>query len=274
MRIKTFISGRDQVDEARRTIHLDYQVAPSRSRQKWTPEEMFALHVRKVLMALARHRQANGTPIGNLTSWVTVAADISAALHGAVTERTVEAMCVRMGIPLSEKSRLIIAPIAARAAASQSASGYRSFKMMDGETVGQFVELTSKEREALGIKKIGAVDESKDDRRKRLNRERQASRRSGVGGGGVSKTPLPASATKPWEEYGISRSLWYAEGFNKLDKNVTLSVLEGKRDKLVQNPGKRDGKVQKQRDKNSPDEAPRESVTEKVQKAEYRSKNR
>lgn len=239
MRSKTFIASRENTDHARKIIRLDYQDGagtPSRRHKEWTPEEMFALSVRKALKGLARHRRAQGKSVGHLPAWITVAADISAALHGTVTDRTVEAICVSIGIDLRDGTQQIIAPIAARAAAARRAAGSQHFKMMDGEAVGLFVELTSDERTLLGIRNIGSIDENKDDRRKRLDRERQRRKREA---GGATPRPQSAAQSKPWEDKGISRSTYHRRKA-KWDENVTLSVYKGNVDETVSNSGKAD----------------------------------
>ncbi|AVA22488.1 hypothetical protein [Rhizobium sp. NXC24] len=89
--------------------------------------------------------------------------------------------------------------------------------MLGAEATAKLLHVTMKERNALGLKTIGACDLSSEDRKavaKELKRERDRSRqeRKRREQGMLNRSSQEATtlaATKPWEAEGISRRTWF-----------------------------------------------------------------
>lgn len=206
-------------------------LAPSQSKQKFTLIEMAGLCYRKVLRALVILRREDGVVIEDMAAWLTVAADIAAAIFGhRVTVANVEGQCVFMGI---EVDKAAIVPFHARAAQWRRAESYAP---LSGDEVARLVHLSWRERDALiernvrGATRLGSFDESSEERRKRKDRDRKAGQRA------ETHSPRPPKA---WEVLGLKRSTYYYHRSSWTDP-VHSSLKEGNADKTSLSPGKAD----------------------------------
>jgi len=97
---------------------------------------------------------------------------------------------------------------------------YRRRKYMLGaESVAKMLHVTMKERDAIGLKTIGACDVSEEDRKaisKKIKQERDRIRRQEAR---QAKGTIPrgsyeaasAESLKPWIAAGVSRATWYRQ---------------------------------------------------------------
>lgn len=193
-------------------------------RQRFTLLEMRGRHYRKMLRALVRARRSEGVVIEDLGAWALVAADIAAAIFGpGMTIKNVEGQCQFMGVDVDPTT---LGPIAERAAQWRRAPNYRP---LSGEDVGKLVKLSWRERDVLGKCQIGSFDETRSERRKRLDRGRKAAERAQA---------RAARIQSPWEQLGISKSTYYRR---RETNSVRIPIKEGKADKISLTPGKADG---------------------------------
>lgn len=186
---------------------LGYTKAPVASaaqhlpRQKYSLIEMTGRWYRKALQGLVALRREDGLVLDDHVAWTAVAADIAAAIFGAgATVRNVEGQCLFMGI---EVERATVILFHARAAQWRRASDYAP---MTGDEVGRLVRLTWRERDALiergigGATRIGSIDETPGERRKRKDRDRKAEQRAAA---------RSHKAQRPWKALGMKRSTYY-----------------------------------------------------------------
>lgn len=206
--------------------------APQQAKQKFTLIEMTGRCYRKVLRALVQLRREDGVVIEDYAAWMTVAADIAAAIFGpTVTARNVEGQCLFMGI---EVDRGTVAPFFARAAQWRRAESYVP---LTGEEIGKLVQLSWRERDALiehqvgGATRLGSCDETPVERRQRKDRERKAGQRA------CARSPKPL---KPWEAVGMKKSTYYYHRQRVWTDSVLSSSKEGNADKNSPSPGKAD----------------------------------
>jgi hypothetical protein len=206
-------------------------LAPNRAQQKFTLIEMTGRCYRKALRALVLLRREDGVVIEDIAAWLTVAADIAAAVFGPrVTAANVEGQCVFMGI---EVDKAAVVPFHARAAQWRCAEGYEP---LTGDEVGRLVRLSWRERDALierkvgGATRLGSFDETAEERRKRKDRERKAGQRAGA------RSPRPPKA---WEALGMKKSTYYYHRRSWTD-SVHSSLKEGNADKTSPTPGNAD----------------------------------
>lgn len=97
-----------------------------------------------------------------------------------------------------------------------SSVGRRKY-MLGADPVARLLHVTSSERDLLGLKTIGACDQSPEDRKqaaKDLKRERdrarqETKRRSAGMQNRQSQQAETLEKTKPWEVEGISRRAWF-----------------------------------------------------------------
>jgi hypothetical protein len=199
--VRLYLADRIGKDAARATARVGSR--PSQTKASATPSLLAiqAWGLRKALKLILWHRKERRLPLGNLVGWITVVADIAAALHPDLTPEDVAAQCVWIGLP---DDMSIITVVARGAAAARRVEG-DNFRIMDAEAIGKAVELTAAEREGLGITKIGSIDETPEDRRRRQKRE--AARRAREARGLKPRTSF--TGPKPWEREGVSRSTYY-----------------------------------------------------------------
>jgi hypothetical protein len=81
------------------------------------------------------------------------------------------------------------------------------------DTLAKRLNLTEADRSRLGIRTIGAVDMSKEERKQRRKRaQRERDRRNRKARGAKPRAEYEAGSanqTRPWCELGISRRTWY-----------------------------------------------------------------
>jgi hypothetical protein len=231
------VPGGAEVRRIRECV-LGYSKAPitgpsalQQANQKFTLTEMTGRCYRKVLRALVQLRKEDGVIIEDYAAWMTVAADIAAAIFGpTVTAHNVEGQCLFMGF---EFDRAAIPSFHVRAAQWCQAQDYAP---LSGDEVGRLVKLTWRERDALierkasGVTRIGSFDETSVERRRRKDRERKAGQRA------CARSP---KQPKVWEALGMKRSTYYHQRRAWTD-SVHFSYKEGNADKNSPTPGKAD----------------------------------
>lgn len=90
-----------------------------------------------------------------------------------------------------------------------TAAGFEVQQALEADRLAEIINLTMDQRQALGVRTIGAVDCSKRQRamrRKQLDRERKRAARAEAR---AARPARQAKATRPWEEAGTSRATWY-----------------------------------------------------------------
>ena len=184
--------------------------APSGTRRfQWTLVEMHALGIRNALRKLFFLRHRRGQGFGSPGAWAQVAADITAAIRGPdIRGRDVDGTCTVMGLRLNPG---VCEQMAARASNARRSAGPDDLRILAAAAVGHLVELTAEERSTLEITKIDAIDETADQRTKRLSKERKAAARAAAGAVSRSRSK---KALAPWKGLGISKSSFYARGLH------------------------------------------------------------
>lgn len=90
-------------------------------------------------------------------------------------------------------------------------SGFEVQEALEADRLAEAINLTMEQRQALGIRTIGAVDFSKAQRlrlRKKKDRERKRAARAAARAALPTKEP---TAPKPWVAAGLSRSTYYRQ---------------------------------------------------------------
>lgn len=185
--------------QARQAIERDARRSAKSKRSKPEPWQMNASQRRKELAILARYRIQNRLGLGEDAGWAHVIGNMIRVLFGQVSAETIHAEATAIGLP----------PLCADAVNDVAEQiGGRAWgrpKLYSPAHAGSLLSLTSVERGEAGIQKIEAADETIDERKRRLDRERKARKRA------ANAALRPAKKTKAElaREMGVSRRTLY-----------------------------------------------------------------
>jgi hypothetical protein len=153
-------------------------------------------------------------------------------------ESTAVAILLNAGLDLAPTAlAAVVSNVNRSAQATWAARSKAQFAAADmtAERAGQLLELTSEERDNIGIVTIEASNESRAARaeRKLMNkrirdRERKSEKRRDAGR--LARTEYEAkslSRLKPWEAEGISRRTWYGRRGTSVHAAETAQVRRG-----------------------------------------------
>lgn len=199
--------------------------------------EGWGLELRNNLRRLLDHRRRVGNGIGNAVAWSRCATYVSSLLDGTdMCLASVRRRASQIGL-----EELDLEPGAMMTAVTEigAALDLDDIPSIDPQVIGDELEVTPAERSAIGnrqMRRIFAAGETKDQRRKRLARERAARQRA--------KNPNykpranSAAATRPWEAEGISQRTWERRVAAK--RHAILLKKEQQRDEIPPSAAERD----------------------------------
>ncbi|WP_202306166.1 hypothetical protein [Mesorhizobium sp. L-8-10] len=150
-------------------VVLGYTKEPGRLRKPLSWSTVTVMQRKNELARLVQYRLHNGLDAGPPIGWAAVLANLSATLGDEVTVDSVADLCRRIGLP--EIDAAIVAGLARDPEKARRV--WTKYELLDAASTGALIEMTSVEREELEIKRIDAWDETADDRRRRLTRERK-----------------------------------------------------------------------------------------------------
>lgn len=160
---------------------------------------------RHELTRLALRRRGDlfrpGYALGPSQGWAAVLVNLAIVLYGNGSPRTVRDLAAVVGYREPIDDRLIVS--LSRDSEIASKVWGRRYQLLEPDAVATLLEVSSAEREELNLRRIGAVEETSSDRRKRQQREWVTKRRRS--GGMAPKAP----AAKPWIAAGVSRATWF-----------------------------------------------------------------
>lgn len=196
-------------------------------------EKTLGFELRNALHRIFSARTRDDHAVGNLDGWARTICYAAAKIDGQISPAIVRKHAGWIGVDIPAD---ILAPVVREAGAALSAGVLEATPAI----IGEAIQLTAAEREDLEIRRlIDACDETAKDRRRRMNRERQAKRRASLGAKARSQS---LNAREPWKELGICRATYYRQkGETKTSRTPISKILnKGKRDETVSFPGKRD----------------------------------
>lgn len=175
---------------ARKAIRDAHASWTARGRLKgW---EMNAAQRRVDLDRLATYRRNHGESLGPEIGWIECIANFLRIRNGLVTIEAVHEEARKLR--LSSLDPAVVAEVVAEV----SARAFR-YNLYTPKRAGAKLALTAAEREAAGILKMDAINETKDERRRRFDRERKQEQRA-------AKAAQPRMTKKAMAEaLGISR---------------------------------------------------------------------
>jgi hypothetical protein len=180
------------------------QVSPpevANATSSWT--RIAALGTRKRLRALRRLRQDRYAYIGSVAGWAHAVALLSAAIDDVISVASVERHCRYVGIEVDDE---ILTPIVQGVAAAHAARNLKT----NPRILGELLQLTIVERDELKIRNIDSCEETADQRKARLARERAAEHRVARG---AKPRATSITQSKEWERHGYrSRRTWERHG--------------------------------------------------------------
>lgn len=165
-----------------------------------------ALRLRNELGRLIAHRSAfGGEPVPD-AAWAMVLARIQIFGRGGCDVFSLHRLADRVG--LDRLSPGALAGAARDASTAADAMGDR-FQILRPDEIGALLRVTREERDACLLSMVGSYDESAEDRRRRLDRERKRAARIKAGAAPRGES---AAATEPWKVFSMSRATWYRRG--------------------------------------------------------------
>ncbi|MBN9347553.1 MAG: hypothetical protein J0I48_15385 [Devosia sp.] len=183
---RAFVAGKTPKAFARRQARKAHN--PNYRPGKLDGWQMNAVQRRKELDQLARLRRRNGTDMGPESGWIEVIANYLRVRNGQVSAKDVAAEAAWLGLPRFD------AQLVDDAVSHIARAAWGRYRLYSPKLAGDKLRLTSEERRAAGIEKIEAIDESRADRRRRLDRERKQASRSGEGVDASAAKSVPSKA--------------------------------------------------------------------------------
>jgi hypothetical protein len=167
---RAYIAGKTPKAHARREMRRAHfrNYKPGRLE----PWQMNAQQRRNELDRLARLRRRTGADLGPESGWAEVIGNLLRVRHGQVTVEDVHAEVAWLGLPK------LNAQLVEDAVGHIARAAWGRYQLYSPKLAGDKLRLTSAERHEAGIQKIEAIDESRTERRRRLDRERKAERRA------------------------------------------------------------------------------------------------
>lgn len=155
--------------------------------------------LRRVITSRKLHRQN----LGDAPGWVSVILNLVHCEGGKTDDRdSINRVARRLGLPSFGPDAFAVV-----------AGGVFGRRLMPAAQCGALIDLTTLEREELGILDIDASDEPADMRKKRLAKERQQKHR-----GAPAQAAAPSiRSQQPWVALGIAeRTYWRHKAAGKL----------------------------------------------------------
>jgi|GEM_PF-3059216 len=178
---------------------------------------MNAAQRRSDLNRLLHYRRKNGFAFGPEIGWVEVIANLVRVLNGTVTTEVVHEEAKRLGLGKIDQHLVadVVADISARA--------WGKYKLFSPRLAGAKLQVTSVERDEAGIIKLDAVDETKEERRRRVDRERKAEKRAAEATLRTQSKPKSEIMAELAKELGISVSTLYRR-LKKGDEKICVRM--------------------------------------------------
>lgn len=173
-------------------------------RQHITPGLRRALQRRNELGRLIAYRNDQGLEPGERMAWADAVADYIAVItppHRKIDAPLIQQEIRRIGAPEANLECILVAIDAINI---RKAVGKNYLK--SAAIIGAILSVKAHERQACAIITIDAIDETIEERRRRVAREGQRRYRRKKG---VRPQSESLEQTRPWEQDGISRSTWY-----------------------------------------------------------------
>lgn len=156
---------------------------------------MNAYQRRTELQRLAQYRHRNNLAMGSDAGWANAVGNMCRVLNGHLTVEMLEEEWGAYGVPA-------LAPeVVADAVKHLAGRAWGLPTLYAPAHVGSLLDLTSAERDEAGIVKIDACDETGDERRRRLDKERKAAKRAAK----AALAPKPETKKQMALRLGISR---------------------------------------------------------------------
>lgn len=115
---------------------------------------------------LASYRRRHGLELGTEAAWAAVLANLSECFGVSADAFSINQLARRLGLPAIDPD--------VAAAASRPADGL----IMPSHVAGKLLQVLSSERTDAKVRSLEAIDETVEERKRRLSRERQRKRRS------------------------------------------------------------------------------------------------
>lgn len=125
------------------------------------------------LARIVKYRRAYDLDPGPPIGWAVVLADLEAAFGREVNVASVRDLCRRLKLPLIDDD--VVAGVAHTAEMARRV--WTSYRPITAASVGALLLVTTVEREECQLKRIDAIDEPSDARRRRLSKERMKRKR-------------------------------------------------------------------------------------------------
>lgn len=153
---------------------------------------------RNSLSRLAHLRMSRGYATGELAAWAVAIANVIAGLGQEVTAESIDDMAKSFGLPEIERGTC---NAVARSAEKERRVWSGEYRVLRGQDVGDMLAVTSVERDEAEITDIGAIDETPDQRARRLDRQRKRAARAALAAPRLTQKQRAAAE-------GISLATW------------------------------------------------------------------
>lgn len=159
--------------------------------------QMNALQRRKDLDRLARYRVRTGAELGSESGWIEVVANYLRVRHGQVDAAAVRKEAAWLGLPA------LNAQLVDDAVAHIAHAAWGRYQLYSPKLAGDKLRVTKQERIEAKIEKLDAIDETRQERRRRVDRNRKAQQRA------AKAAPQRINKSKVAAALGISRAELY-----------------------------------------------------------------
>jgi hypothetical protein len=147
---------------------LGYVKQPSKGRQPVTWWQVMAWQRYNELGRLIKYRTVHKLDMGPPIGWAVTLANLAACLGREVDTPRLLELCYMLRLEPIEPA--ILAGVARDTEKARRV--WSRYELLDAASTGELIQLTSAERGDLDIRRIDACDESAEDRKRRLTRER------------------------------------------------------------------------------------------------------
>jgi hypothetical protein len=199
MRTRLHVAGRYPPEQSLALVKAAYSRSARDKRKGLEAWMIPAIERQHDLERVVRYRFSEGLAMGPDAGWALAIANLCRYMDGSISADSIRRMCAALGRPALDEGNVtaVVLEIGAKT--------YSRYRLQSARAVGSLIELTSVEREEIGIRMIDAVDEPARVRSNRLKRE--AMRRTRAAKAAAPRVSVEKE--KPWESEGISRRTWY-----------------------------------------------------------------